>query len=30
MIWDLYICAITETWVKEGDEVGKDVLKPEG
>ena len=27
---DLDICAITETWLKEGDEVGKAALKPEG
>ena len=27
---DLDICAITETWLKEGDEIGKATLKPEG
>ena len=27
---DLDICTITETWLKEGDEVGKAALKPEG
>ena len=26
---DLNICAITETWLKENDEVGKAALKPE-
>ena len=27
---DLDICAVTETWLKEGDEIGKVALKPEG
>ena len=27
---DLDICAITETWLKEGDEIGKVALKPGG
>ena len=27
---DLDICAITETWLKENDEIGKAALKPEG
>ena len=27
---DLDICAITETWLKEDDEIGKMALKPEG
>ena len=27
---DLDICAITETWLKEDDEIGKTALKPEG
>ena len=27
---DLNICAITETWLKEGEEVGKATLKPDG
>ena len=27
---DINICAITETWLKEGDEIGKVALKPEG
>ena len=27
---DLDICAITETWLKEDDEIGKATLKPEG
>ena len=27
---DLDICAITETWLKEDDEIGKAALKPEG
>ena len=27
---DLDICAVTEMWLKEGDEIGKVALKPEG
>ena len=28
--FDLDICAITETWLKEGNEIGKAASKPEG
>ena len=27
---DLDVCAVTETWLKEGDEIGRVVLRPEG
>ena len=30
MILDLDICVITETWLKEDDQIGKAALKPEG
>ena len=27
---DLDVCAVTETWLKEGNEVGRVALRPEG
>ena len=27
---DLDVCVVTETWLKEGDEVGRVALRPEG